>query len=40
MIGFYIFLAVLFIDAIITFAFAYMIFYRVSVRKKPKKNLR
>lgn len=38
MIGFYIFLAILFIDAVITFAFAYMIFYRVSVRKKPRKN--
>lgn len=38
MTGFYIFLTVVLIAAIIIFAFAYMIFYRVSVRKKPRKN--
>lgn len=32
----YIFFAILFAFLIITFAFAYMIFYRVSVRKKPR----
>ena len=37
MVELYIVLAVIFALLIISFAFAYMIFYRVSVRKKPRK---
>ncbi len=37
MVELYIVLAVIFTLLIISFAFAYMIFYRVSVRKKPRK---
>lgn len=37
MVKLYIVLAVIFALLIISFAFAYMIFYRVSVRKKPRK---
>ena len=34
--GIYLWLTILFAFLVITFAFAYMIFYRVSVRKKPR----